>query len=217
MKNLQTAFIVIVRPQEEYELKKIISLQPKNKKNKLEKHYPYPQKITALGVADEGDNVFKQYYPAVKTVVYDGRIFPFAENTFNIGWSNAVLEHVGDEEQQVVFLKEMHRTCKKLFFTTPNRYFLFELHTRFFLLHWLPKTVFDKILFLTSKSWATGDYMYLLSYKKLEKLLKKAGITNFKIYKNRFLGFTDELMDISKGVNIIDKMTLQDILKAKKN
>ncbi|GAP72471.1 methyltransferase domain-containing protein [Candidatus Symbiothrix dinenymphae] len=158
--------------------------------NYLEKHYPYPQKITALGVADEGDNVFKQCYPAVKTVLYDGRIFPFTENMFNIGWSNAVLEHVGEEEQQVVFLKEMHRTCKKLFFTTPNRYFPFELHTRIFLLHWLPKTVFDKILSLTSKSWAAGDYMHLLSHKKLEKILKKAGITNFKIYKNRFLGFT---------------------------
>jgi len=166
--------------------------------NFLEKNYPYLQNITALGI--EGDNIFTTNYPEVKTVLYDGRIFPFGDKTFDIGWSNAVLEHVGGEERQILFLKELSRTCKQLYFTTPNRFFPFELHTKLPLLHWLPKKMFDKIL-LTSEyaTWATGDYMHLLSYHKIKKLLKKAGIKNYKIHRNRFCGFT---MDFSIIVKI---------------
>jgi SAM-dependent methyltransferase len=155
--------------------------------NFLEKNYPHLNSITALGI--DGDDIFKQNYPEVKTVLYDGRIFPFGDKTFDIGWSNAVLEHVGSEEKQILFLKELARTCKRLYFTTPNRFFPFELHTRLPLLHWLPKKMFDGLLITFAyKTWATGDYMYLLSYHKLKKLLTKAGIEKYKIHKNRFGG-----------------------------
>jgi SAM-dependent methyltransferase len=126
----------------------------------------------------------------VKTVIYEGNIFPFENQTFDIGWSNAVIEHVGDEQQQILFLSEIRRTCKKLFITTPNRYFPIEIHTRLPFLHWLPKRIFDKMLSFTPKRWAAGDYMNLLSIRKCKILLKKAGIDRYQIYKNRFLGIT---------------------------
>lgn len=164
--------------------------------NYLEKNYPYLKNITALGI--ESDSCFKVRYPEVNTVIYDGGNYPFKNASFDIGWSNAVLEHVGDEEAQILFLKELKRTCKRIYLTTPNRYFPFEVHTRYPLIHWLPKKVFDRILQFTPKKWASGDYMYLLSRKKLEQLLHKAGITQYKIYKNRFVGFT---MDFSIVIN----------------
>jgi SAM-dependent methyltransferase len=161
--------------------------------NFLEKNYPYSSNITALGVED--CDLFKARYPDVNVVRYDGGIFPFKDKSFDIGWSNAVIEHVGDEERQIRFLKELCRTCKKVYFTTPNRYFPVELHTRYPLIHWLPKKIFDKILSLTSKKWATGDYMNLLSEKALINYLE--GVMNeerWHIYKNKFMGFT---MDFS--------------------
>lgn len=160
--------------------------------NFLEKNYPYLENITALGV--DSNDEFKKRYPKVNSIVYDGFYFPFGDKVFDIGWSNAVIEHVGDIERQVLFLKELKRTCKRVYFTTPNRYFPFEVHTRYPLIHWLPKRIFDRILQFTPQKWASGDYMYLLSRKKLEKILKEAGITDYKIYKNRFCGFT---MDFS--------------------
>lgn len=60
--------------------------------NYLEKHYPYPQKITALGI--NGKDVFCRNYPLVRAVLYDGVNFPFGNKQFDIGWSNAVIEHV---------------------------------------------------------------------------------------------------------------------------
>ncbi len=160
--------------------------------NFLEKNYPHLENITALSV--DSNDEFKKRYPKVNSIVYDGFYFPFEDKVFDIGWSNAVIEPVGDIDRQILFLKELKRTCKTVYFTTPNRYFPFEVHTRYPLIHWFPKKVFDKLLQYTTKKWASGDYMYLLSRKKLERILDDAGISDYKIYKNRFLGFT---MDFS--------------------
>jgi SAM-dependent methyltransferase len=167
--------------------------------NYLEKNYPYLSNITALGIGS-GD-LFKKNYPDIKTIIYDGITFPFEDKTFDIVWSNAVLEHVGNESCQIRFLKELCRTGKKVYFTTPNRWFPFELHSRLPLLHWLPKKIFDKLLYKTSHRWVTGDYMYLLSKKKLKTLLKKAEITDYHIYKNRFCGFTMDFSVIISPAN----------------
>lgn len=156
--------------------------------NFLERNYPYPQNIIALGV--NADNLFKQRYPLVKTIIYDGRKYPFSDKSFDIGWSNAVIEHVGDKKHQLLFLQELNRTCLRVYLTTPNRYFPIELHTRIPLIHWLPKKLFDSIINFTPKKWAAGDYMHLLSYKGIKKLLRDAGITNYTIHRNKLLGFT---------------------------
>ena len=156
--------------------------------NYLEKHYPHQSQITALGIS--GSENFSKQYPEVKVVLYDGKIFPFEDKSFDIGWSNAVIEHVGNQDAQLLFLNEFLRTCKRIYFTTPNRFFPIEVHTRIPLLHWLPKSVFDSILKVTSKKWAAGDYMNLLSISQIKSLLKKAGVTNYSIKKNRLFGFT---------------------------
>lgn len=62
------------------------------------------------------------------SVLYDGYYFPFNDKEFDIGWSNAVIEHVSDIDRQILFLKEINRICKKAYFTTPNRYFPFGMY-----------------------------------------------------------------------------------------
>lgn len=155
--------------------------------NYVEKNYPYPDNITALGI--DGKDVFEKQYPNINPVLYDGNIFPFQDNSFDIGWSSAVIEHVGDREKQLFFIKELLRTCKTIFFTTPNIWFPVEVHTRIFFLHWLPRRLFEKYLRLVGKSWATGDYMHLLSKKEIISLCNEAGATKITIHGNRILGF----------------------------
>jgi SAM-dependent methyltransferase len=162
--------------------------------NLLEKKYPNPDKITALGI--ETPKKFAARYPQVKVVVYDGHKFPFSDGQFDLGWSNAVLEHVGNSNSQILFLREIKRTCKRAFVSTPNKYFPLELHTKIPLLHWLPKPVFNKILLFLNKSWAAGDYMNLLSLKQLKVLLKAAHITNYQIVKNKIFFFTIDFVVI---------------------
>ncbi len=160
--------------------------------NYLEKHYPFRANITALGVG--GKDEFAKKYPDVEAVLYDGELFPFADKSFDIGWSNAVIEHVGGKDRQLLFLKELLRTCRTVYFTTPNSYFPVELHTRTLFLHWLPKAVFDNYLRRTGKSWAAGDYMYLLSKRRIADLCRQAGAQKVIIKGNRFFGF---VMDYS--------------------
>jgi len=62
--------------------------------------------------------------------------FPFSDREFDWVFSNAVIEHVGDDRAQLAFLNEMVRVAKHVFFTTPNQFFPIELHTGALLLHW---------------------------------------------------------------------------------
>jgi len=156
--------------------------------NFLEKNYPYPEMITALGI-DVPDE-FTQRYPKVKAIRYDGQIFPLADQSFDLCWSNAVLEHVGSQADQVIFIKEIKRVSRQAFITTPNRCFPIEVHTRVPLLHFLPKPLFDGYLRLIGKKWATGSYMNLLSLAKVKELLRLAKVQDYRIIKNKFLGFT---------------------------
>jgi hypothetical protein len=43
---------------------------------------------------------------------------------------------------------------------------------------------------LLGKTWATGNYMNLLSLVELNKLLDAAGIKKYQIKENKLLGFT---------------------------
>lgn len=156
--------------------------------NILEKKYPYPENITVLGVDNYND--FCKRYPNVKTLTYKGRTFPFKDKEFDICWCNAVIEHVGDKYEQEIFLKEISRVAKQAFITTPNKYFIFESHTNLFLLHYLPKNIFDKILIKLNKPWATGNYMYLLGKKDILNMLTKCNIEEYKLKKIKFMFLT---------------------------
>lgn len=159
--------------------------------NYLEKKYPYPEKITAIGLQDKerSGEEFSRRYPGVTVKTYRGGRLPFADKEFDIVWSNAVLEHVGCREKQLEFLKEISRVGKRAFLTTPNRNFPIEVHTRTVLLHFLPTRIFHSYLRLIGKGWATGDYMNLLKRRELSRLLEESGIVKYRIIANRLFGF----------------------------
>jgi ubiquinone/menaquinone biosynthesis C-methylase UbiE len=164
----------------------------KDSDNFLVKNYQFPEKITGLGVEELSD--FNKKYPKVKTITYDGTLFPFRDNQFDSIWSNAVIEHVGVIERQQLFLNEMIRVAKnKVFFTTPNRGFPVEIHTRAPIVHWLPRAIANKFYTLIGKQWAAGDYMFLLYKRDVIKLLenaKKELHFEYKLIENKFLGLT---------------------------
>jgi SAM-dependent methyltransferase len=156
--------------------------------NFIEKHYPYPAMLTALTI--EHPVNFESRYPQAKCVQYDGRRFPFRNSSFDVCWSNAVIEHVGDRNDQLMFLKEIKRVARRAMITTPNRYFPIEVHTRTPFLHLLPRRMFDSYLRSVGKQWATGSYMNLLSLAEIKALLREAGIVDPTIIKNRLMGFS---------------------------
>ena len=71
----------------------------------------------------------------------DGRLLPFADKSFDIVFSNSVIEHVGTFADQRRFADEVARVGCRYWIQTPNRRFPVELHVMLPLIHFFPKSV----------------------------------------------------------------------------
>ena len=120
--------------------------------NLLEERYPWPERLTALGLHDGAR--FRERYPQIAYVQGDACALPFADGVFDVVHSNAVIEHVGGRERQEAFVREAVRVGRRVFVTTPNRWFPIEVHTRLPLVHWLPEGPAGRAYDLAGKSWA---------------------------------------------------------------
>jgi len=112
--------------------------------NFFEAAYPWPDRITAVGVTEL--DRFAAAFPKVRTVKADGRSLPFADHEFDLAFSNAVVEHVGDREAQRAFVHEVCRVARRVFVTTPNRRFPIEVHTLWPFVHWLPRSASTRLV-----------------------------------------------------------------------
>ena len=70
-----------------------------------------------------------------------------------------MIEHVGAEERQRAFVGEALRVARRVFITTPNRWFPIELHTRLPLVHWLPERFAHRAYDLAGKEWAKENHL----------------------------------------------------------
>ncbi len=111
--------------------------------NFFEALYPWPERITA--VSDVPLPNFAQEFPAISWVTASGTDLPFEDDSFDIAFSNAVLEHVGGGKEQRRFVHELCRVAPRVFVSTPNRWFPVELHTLLPLVHWLPRRARDPV------------------------------------------------------------------------
>jgi len=113
--------------------------------NFFEALYPWPERITGVGHTEL--ERFAAAFPQVRAVRADGRDLPFGNAEFDIGFSNAVVEHVaGGRDGQRQFVHELCRVARRVFVTTPNRRFPLEVHTLLPFVHWLPKGPRERLL-----------------------------------------------------------------------
>jgi hypothetical protein len=149
-----------------------------------------PARITCLNVDIPVDGPDGSRFVYVKG---DGRKLPYADNAFDIVFSNSVIEHVGAYEDQVRFALEARRVGKRYWVQTPNRRFFIEPHFLSPFIHYLPKAWQTKLVRrFTPWGWATRptamqaeDYVRsirLLTLAEMKKLFPDA-----EIMKDRFL------------------------------
>jgi hypothetical protein len=72
-------------------------------------------------------------------VAADGCQLPFGNQSFDIVFSNSVIEHVGSPEAQARFANEIQRVARRYWVQTPNRWFPLEPHLLTPFLHYLPR------------------------------------------------------------------------------
>ena len=120
--------------------------------NFFEELYPWRSRITGVGLHDGAG--FRGRYPEIEYVQGDGCALPFPDASFDVCFSNAVIEHVGGADRQRAFVCEAVRVSRRVFLTTPNRWFPVELHTRLPFVHWLPRPLAERTYDLVRMPWA---------------------------------------------------------------
>jgi SAM-dependent methyltransferase len=134
--------------------------------NFLEAWYPWPSQIQAL--AEKPLPGFEARYPKVRLHVGDGCALPFDDRSFDIVFSNAVIEHVGDSARQRRFLAELCRVSDRVFISTPARSFPVELHTLVPFAHWLPMSARNAIYrWMGRPYWASESRLRLMGEREL--------------------------------------------------
>ncbi|HEY0443109.1 MAG TPA: methyltransferase domain-containing protein [Candidatus Limnocylindrales bacterium] len=164
--------------------------------NFLEAMYPWPERITAVGLGPLPE--FQRLFPSVTAVTADGRALPFPDQSFTVGFSNAVIEHVGGRDDQRRFVGELVRTCERSFVATPNRWFPIDPHTLLPFVHWLPRRFRDRLLRWTGNGkWAGEGALNPLGARDLASLYPDPATV--RIVRQRLLGLTTVLIAIVDG------------------
>lgn len=127
--------------------------------------------------------------------ITEGPTIKSRKNEFDIVFSNAVLEYVGDCNKQKKFVTEILRVGRKCFISTPNYYFPLDSHTLIPFAHYLPQNIRFWIYKKLGRGyWANLNNLNLLKPKTFYNLLPNN--INFKTVKQRKFGISYNLIVI---------------------
>jgi hypothetical protein len=132
----------------------------------------------------------------------DGRQLQIADNSFDIAYSNSVIEHVGQWDDQVAFSKEIRRVAANYYVQTPNARFFIEPHLLAPFLHFLPRSALRRLVrycsvwgLVTRPSQAEAD-AFIDSIRLLTKENMQQLFPDAVILEEKFLGFTKSLIAV---------------------
>jgi hypothetical protein len=134
----------------------------------------------------------------------DARHLPYPDGSFDVAFSNSVIEHVGGWDDQIAFARETARVAKRYFVQVPNRYFFMEPHFIAPFLQLLPRPL--AILYarhLTpwgiywrptrAETERAVDNVKLLTYRQMRVLFPDA-----ELHRERFLGMTKSIIAVRR-------------------
>jgi hypothetical protein len=160
--------------------------------NFFEQLYPYPDSITAIGLEDA--SFLEKEHPGVKFILADACELPFSDDSFDLVFCSAVIEHVGSRHRQQQLIRELTRVGKISIITTPNRYFPLEFHTLTPFLHWLRPSAFRQFLTYTGRPFfADEKNLNLLSARDMDNLIAAEGLHCEK-HHHQLWGWTSNLV-----------------------
>ena len=135
--------------------------------------YPWKKNVSAINLSSEHISLIKQYYPEVDVRVGDACNLPWEDKCFDIVYSNAVIEHLGNFERQEKMATEIMRVGKSWFVTTPNRWYPFEFHMRLPFVTWLPRNGYIRFGQVISYHHMKRKYMTGIRHDSLRLMTAK--------------------------------------------
>ena len=135
--------------------------------------------------------------PGFRSVAGDARdMRQFADQEFDVVFSNSVIEHVGKPDEQRQMADEIKRVGKRYFVQTPNRHFPLEPHFFFPGFQFLPLSTRIWLLQHFDLGWYKKIPDYAAARQEVEpiRLLSRRDVTRLfpegTLYNERFAGLT---------------------------
>ncbi len=108
---------------------------------------PQPvKKIDSLNLTKIEYDIATHPEHVINTLAGDACSLPFADNSYDIGFSNSVIEHVGSWERQQQFASEIRRVSKALWVQTPAYECPIEPHYLGLFIHYFPRYIQPQII-----------------------------------------------------------------------
>jgi len=107
---------------------------------------PIEAEITILNITPLDDFECSFLQPNHSAVMGDGTCLPYADQSFDVVYSNSVIEHLGTWEKQRAFAAEAQRVGKCYWIQTPAKEFPLEPHYFGPFVHWFSKPIQKRLL-----------------------------------------------------------------------
>lgn len=130
----------------------------------------------------------------------DGTDLRYPDGSFDIAYSNSVVEHLYTFDKQRAFAREIARLAPNYYVQTPNKWFPVEPHILCPFIHWLPVPIYRRLVrWLSLWGWMARPNQAEIDAKLDEiKLLTegqlRALFPDGELVRERFLGMTKSLI-----------------------
>jgi hypothetical protein len=143
---------------------------------------PIESEITILNITplDDFEGSFLQ--PNHVAVTGDGTRLPYPDQSFDIVFSNSVIEHLGTWEKQQAFAVEACRVGKRYWIQTPAKEFPLEPHYFGPFVHWFSKPIQKRLL----RNFTLWGLLGRPSEETLDQVLAELRLLNGKEFRDLF-------------------------------
>ncbi len=134
--------------------------------------------------------------PRLVAVVGDATRLEFEDGSFDVGFSNSVVEHLGSWERQSAFAAEIRRVARGLWVQTPARSFPAEPHLLGLFVHYLPLRWQRRLV----RHFTLWGWISRPTQERVDQFLRETRLLNYAemrqlfpdcvIRRERFLGLT---------------------------
>ena len=133
-------------------------------------------------------------------VIADARMLPFRDRSFEVAFSNSVIEHISNPVDRRSFARELGRVAERYYVQTPNFWFPIEPHLMTPFVHYLPKTLQRRLLRnftvwgILVRPTPEGCDDFLRDIRMLDESELRQLFPAAEIWRERVLGITKSLI-----------------------